>query len=329
MRTHLLAPLLLALLFAAAGQTFGQIDPSALYNITAKHSGKCLDVSGGPGAVGNGARVIQWDCNGQENQKWTFTPVGDYYKIIAKHSGKSLDVFGGTVSQGDGVIVEQWDDNGADNQLWRLHPLGDDYYRIVAKHSGKSLDIDGGPGATANGAQAQQWQYVDGDNQKFRLTALTPACADDQAGSTFAGRAELIATRVSTEPFVEPISPTLDFTQCRGNMRITNFPPVTTREYDVAGGRNTTTISLTGGGTGSVSPGRGISVQVTLHFQHRLETDPRIAPLARPSDLTLTLSGTVAPGGEVTLAGSGPFVGGYLNGSTGSLRIIGTISPSP
>jgi hypothetical protein len=327
MRTSLLTVTLLGLVSVAAGNAFGQLpDPSVQYQIVARHSGKCLDVA--RAAVGNGAQVVQWDCNQGDNQKWQFTPVGNGdYKIIAKHSGKSLDVFGGIVSQGNGVIVEQWDYNGAGNQLWRLIPVEDGYYRIVAKHSGKSLDINGGPGATSNGAQAQQWEYVRGDNQKFRL--VSGACAADQAGSTFDGSADMIASRVSNDPFTQHVNLTIDFVQCRSTLRITNLVPITTRQYDTAIGPNITTVTRTASRNGVFSQSRNISIEVTLHFQHSLEANPRTASLARPSDLTLTLTGTVSPGGDVTLAGSGTFIGGYLNGSTGSLRVTGRLTPAP
>jgi hypothetical protein len=174
MKIRILIPSL-ALLFIAAGNAFGQqIDPSALYRITAKHSGKCLAVAGGNSFVNNGVGVIQWDCADTENnQKWQIIPVdGGLFKIIASHSGKSLDVRGGVDAQGNGAPVHQFEYLGNANQKWKLVPLGDGYYQIIASHSGKSLDINGGPGARDNGPHAQQWDWVNGDNQKFRLTAL-------------------------------------------------------------------------------------------------------------------------------------------------------------
>ena len=188
LKTGLLAPLLLPLLLAAAGSAVAQIDPAAFYQIVAKHSGKCLDVAGGPDAVGNGVRVIQFECNGAANQQWKLVPVGDgYYKVLAKHSGKSLDVFGGNIATGNGVIVEQWDYHDGDNQLWRFDPVEEGYYRIVAKHSGKSLDINGGPDATGNEVQAQQWDDVGGSNQRWRLTptAATGVAGVDNVTGTF------------------------------------------------------------------------------------------------------------------------------------------------
>lgn len=170
MKVSLLTPLLLALLFVTADNAFGQIDPSVLYKIIAKHSDRCLDVSGGPGAIANGARVIQWDCIGGDNQKWRIIPTEHgYYQIIAKHSNKCLDVFGGVSSTGNGVIVEQWDCNDAANQRWWFWPIGNGYYKIQARHSSRYLDIRGGPGAISNNIGAQQLQFTDLSNQAFRL----------------------------------------------------------------------------------------------------------------------------------------------------------------
>ncbi|WP_412075983.1 RICIN domain-containing protein [Streptomyces xanthophaeus] len=47
------------------------------FHIRAVHSGKCLDVAGGTGAVGDGVNVHQWTCLGdaQTNQQWTFELV--------------------------------------------------------------------------------------------------------------------------------------------------------------------------------------------------------------------------------------------------------------
>lgn len=176
-RASLLAPALLALLCVTASKTYGrQTDPSSFYRITAAHSGKCLDVSGGADATGNGVPVIQWDCHDGDNQKWRFVAVGnDYYQIIAKHSGKALDVYGGVISTGDGVPVQQRDSNSSPNQLWRLSRENNGLYAIIAQHSGKALEIGGGVGATGNGAPAQQWKDVGAANQRWAVTRLPGA----------------------------------------------------------------------------------------------------------------------------------------------------------
>lgn len=135
------------------------------FRIIAKHSGKCLDVSGG--SRSNGADVIQWDCHGGDNQLWRLVPVGNYYKIIAKHSGKCLDVSGASRSNGADVI--QSDCHGGDNQLWRRVAVGN-RFKITAKHSSKCLDVSGA--SRSNGADVIQWDYHGGDNQLWGLQAL-------------------------------------------------------------------------------------------------------------------------------------------------------------
>jgi len=333
MRTSVLRPILLALLFALAGNAFGQIDTGPLYRITAKHSGKCLDVAGGPGATGNGVRVVQWDCNGAENQTWAFTPVGDdYYRIQAKHSGRALDVSGGIVSLGNGAVVNQWDYHGGSNQMWRLTRVEEGFYEIRARHSGKSLDINGGPGAMANGAQAQQWDYVGGDNQKFRLTALgtRPACAvTDPLTSTFTGRAELTTNnRDASGPYLSNINLTVEFTNCRANIGITAFPAIANTS-DTRIGPNTSTITMTQGGFGTFDPSNGsIVIPITLG----LENSQR---LFGNSTLPLRLAAEGAPDaknpdtGIVTLRGTGIFMGGALGGYEGTITVTGSFSPRP
>lgn len=333
MRTTLLTTILLMLLVATADTAFGQIDPSALYHIVAKHSGKCLDVSGGANALGNGVRVIQSDCNDGDSQAWTFTPVeGGYYKIIVKHSGKSLDVFGGLFSRGDGVIVEQWDYNGAPNQLWVLIPVGGDYYQIRASHSGKSLDINGGPSATGNGAGAQQWAYWGGDNQKFKLIAVggRGGCnVTDPLMSNFNGTAELRTTHVSAAgPFTSDINLTVKFYDCRAGISITDFPAIT-NAFNTLAGPNTSKIGMTGGGSGSFNSSNG---QLVIPITLRLENSNLLFGNSTLS-LRLAAEGDAdsknAVSGSVTLRGTGTFVGGALNNSQGTLVVTGTFSPRP
>ena len=172
-RTSLLMPMI-AVMLLVTGSAFAQVpNPDTVYQIIARHSGKCIEVDGGPGAFSNGALVVQRRCNGAAtNQLWTFNSVGaGYYTITARHSGKVLDVFGGVFSGADGVIVEQWDFNGSPNQMWNLGDVGDGYFSITARHSNKSLDIKGV--APYDGAQVQQNTYGSGANQQFRLVPVS------------------------------------------------------------------------------------------------------------------------------------------------------------
>lgn len=135
--------------------------------IRAAHSKKCLDVTGGVGALGDGVPVQQWQClgPGQTNQQWYLTATGDgsSYYVTARHSGKCLDVAGGVGATANGIGVQQWQCLGyhQENQRWRLYSAdGGMTIYLIAVHSGKCLDVTGGTGATDNGIRVQQWQCL-------------------------------------------------------------------------------------------------------------------------------------------------------------------------
>ncbi|MFI6242922.1 RICIN domain-containing protein [Micromonospora sp. NPDC050795] len=142
--------------------------PSA-YTLTARHSGKLLDVSNS--ATTDGADVVQWAANGQPNQRWRFQDAGGGYQtVVSAHSGKCLDVYGGAGATADGVRVTQWTCNGGTNQQWRVQDLGTGYVQLVARHSGKCLDVLNS--ATTDGARAVQWTCGTGTNQQWRRTSV-------------------------------------------------------------------------------------------------------------------------------------------------------------
>jgi hypothetical protein len=143
------------------------LEESVDYTITAKHSGKCLDVHGGTPATGNSTQVQQYGCHGGPNQRWILNAAGSgFYTIKAKNSGKCLDVHGRDT--GNEVNVEQFDCNGGDNQKWQLNRDGDGYFTMRAKHSGKCLDIHGAE--MGDEARAQQYDCNGSPNQKWQLS---------------------------------------------------------------------------------------------------------------------------------------------------------------
>jgi uncharacterized protein (DUF1800 family) len=146
------------------------------YELVARHSGKCLDVSGV--SMDDGAPAIQWTCTGGPNQTWTLQPASDgYYNLIASHSGKLLDVSG--ASTDDGARVIQWPANGGQNQQWLPQPVSGGYYTLTVRHSGRALDISGV--STDDGAPAIQWTPDGGDNQQWLLRSVSaggPSAAD-------------------------------------------------------------------------------------------------------------------------------------------------------
>ncbi|MGW5158580.1 ThuA domain-containing protein [Nonomuraea wenchangensis] len=114
-------------------------------------SGRCLDVSGASQA--NGAQAQIWDCNGQNNQRWTTTAASE----LRVYGNKCLDVNGAGTADGTAVII--WDCNGQNNQKWRLNADG----TITAVGANKCLDVSG----TANGTKARIWTCNGGTNQRW------------------------------------------------------------------------------------------------------------------------------------------------------------------
>jgi hypothetical protein len=106
-------------------------------------------------SLANGANVAQGTLNAGNNQKFTFTHLGDgMYKIIANHTGQSLDV--NNFNKDNGANIEQYPYNATPNQQFILVATGDGFYKIVARHSGKLIEVAGA--STTNGANVQQWQ---------------------------------------------------------------------------------------------------------------------------------------------------------------------------
>lgn len=165
-RTRALGALLLTM---AVGVIAPTAQANAAYEIKPRHSNKCVDVAGQ--STGNGARLIQWTCNGQRNQQFSFVHTDSgYYQIVAAHSGKCLDVKDGSVA--DYAPVWQWSCHvpPAKHQQFLLRDAGNGYYNLVPRHiGGKCLDIE--RASTADGAAVIQHGCTGfgGANQQFSL----------------------------------------------------------------------------------------------------------------------------------------------------------------
>lgn len=148
------------------------------FNIRALHSGKCLDVTGGPSATGDGVRVQHYACLGasQTNQHWYLVEAGNgWYQIKPRHAmSRCLDVIGG--GTGDGVGIQQYTCLGTTqaNQLWGLfNVVGDAAFQLRPRHAqSKCLDVTGGTGATGNGIPVQQYACLGTANQYWYLTTV-------------------------------------------------------------------------------------------------------------------------------------------------------------
>ncbi|MFB7454150.1 RICIN domain-containing protein [Streptomyces sp. NPDC056194] len=150
---------------AAAGTITGQ-GGGPYYNLIARHSGKCLDVSDNSSA--DVADVVQYTCNKGLNQQWRLQDAGDgYVRVVAQHSGKCLDVSG--ASTDDNALVIQYGCTSGTNQQWKFQHQQNGSFRLVARHSGKCLDV--ADGSTADGAHLVQYTCSSGTNQQFQRPA--------------------------------------------------------------------------------------------------------------------------------------------------------------
>jgi hypothetical protein len=147
----------------ATGTITGTAPP--YYRITARHSGKVLDVVSA--STTNSAEVKQYGWNGGGNQKWEFQDAGGgYLRIINQHSGKCLDV--ASASTADNANIVQYTCGGGTNQQWQWVATGS-YFQLRARHSGKCLDV--ASGGTADGTDITQYTCGTGTNQQWTRTA--------------------------------------------------------------------------------------------------------------------------------------------------------------
>lgn len=137
----------------------------AIYKIVSRHSGLCLDVSGGSSA--NGANVQQWTDNGTNAQKWmvSFNSVDSTYVITSVINGKALDMDGWSKNNGGNLIM--WDNNNTDNQRWYITSIDNEYSFLINKNSNKAMDVEGW--STGAGGNVHQWDYQAQANQQWKF----------------------------------------------------------------------------------------------------------------------------------------------------------------
>ncbi|MFJ1967841.1 ricin-type beta-trefoil lectin domain protein [Streptomyces sp. NPDC087903] len=121
-----------------------------------KQSGRCLDIY--DNTIGNGTQAELWDCNGGQNQSWTYTSR----KELVLYGNKCLDAYNLGTSNGTKAVI--WDCNGQANQQWNVNSDG----TITNVNAGLCLDVYNN--ATANGSPLDLWTCDGGDNQKWTLT---------------------------------------------------------------------------------------------------------------------------------------------------------------
>jgi len=162
-----------------------EIDPAAYYTVTARHSGKVLEVQGGPAAVADGTAIDQATGSGEASQRWRFLPNSDgSYAIVAEHSGSCLALPLNGITTNGGPVQQwrpaTWVTSGigvVPTQNWLLIPTNPGYYKIQAVGSGLVLQVQAG--SLADGALVQQGTWTSASSQEWSLsmaTGLVPNC---------------------------------------------------------------------------------------------------------------------------------------------------------
>jgi arabinan endo-1,5-alpha-L-arabinosidase len=149
-------------------------DPTAWYQVVARHSGLALAISGD--STADGAGLVQSARGAQSSQQFQFVDSGSgYYRLRARHSGKVLDVYNSSTANGANVV--QWNDLNGANQQFSVVDTTAGFVKLVNRNSGKVLDV--WERSTAEGARVSQYTDTAGTNQQFQLvpvggTAPTP-----------------------------------------------------------------------------------------------------------------------------------------------------------
>jgi hypothetical protein len=165
-----------------------------IYQITARHSGKVMEVANN--GTANGSNVQQWSSNGCVCQQWHLTNIGNnQYVIVGIGSAKNLDVNGNATADGANIQVWQW--TGGNNQRFTFTSTSGGYYRIVAAHSGKAVDVANN--STTDGANIQQWPVNNCACQEWRFTPVSAGGRQPTNGEMIEAKTEQ-SEEVSVHP---------------------------------------------------------------------------------------------------------------------------------
>lgn len=96
------------------------VNDAGEYYIANDNAAKMLDV---PGASKNNSVSMKlWQPNGDNNQLWKITDLGNgYYSIINKNSNKALGVKNGNFTNGNNI--DQYDYHAYENQQWKFEVI--------------------------------------------------------------------------------------------------------------------------------------------------------------------------------------------------------------
>jgi hypothetical protein len=163
--------------------------------LSAGHSGQCMDIAGG--STQGGGLLVQWPCNGGDNQRFKLMDMGDgTYNIVAMHSGLCLEAHDNTW----GTLLYQWTCHGGENQRFRLQDRGGGYYQIQAKYTGLCLDVAGASNTPAT--NTVQWGCNGAANQSFSLGLPARSATDKNACTAGLGDGKSCAPNVQISGIV-------------------------------------------------------------------------------------------------------------------------------
>lgn len=125
---------------------------NAVYTFKAKHSNRCLTVSGASTAAN--APTVQWSCSNANHQRWQALPAGTgNYRFRAKHSNRCLEVYTRSTDSGKRLVQATCALTPA--QYWSPIKNDDGTVTLINAASGMSMDVNGL--STVNGAAVSQF----------------------------------------------------------------------------------------------------------------------------------------------------------------------------
>jgi len=205
----------------------GRTLPDGVYVLASRYSSKTMTASGG--GTANGTQLVQWGYNGGNEQKWTFSHLGNgQYKVTGLASGRVMDVAG--ISTANGANLTLWDWLNGNNQKWTVTPAGDGYFKITAVHRGKVADVEGP--STADGADVHQWSYVGADNQQWFFAPFSTTATTRLQSHNFPTRyIRHFSYRARIDENVSPV----EDSQFRVRIGLTNAPGVSFESVNTPG----------------------------------------------------------------------------------------------
>ncbi|WP_220721321.1 RICIN domain-containing protein [Agarivorans litoreus] len=159
-------------------------------NVEIRHSGMCIDLTGGNTA--NFSGFSQWTCGeNNSNQRLEFVERGEgFYSIKTKTSQKCLEVANSDSANGARIQQLTCADASA-NQQWSLQDMNNGWFKLKNRATEKCLDVAGA--YTEKGSEFHQWACLaDHPNQEFRFI-FDENVASDPSGTITVQAADFVS----------------------------------------------------------------------------------------------------------------------------------------